>query len=176
MRGVYMNKKIQDNKLLRILSNLDIWVAGIIMLALLILTFVNVLMRYVARSPITWADELQLFMFLWIVYLAAGAGFRNGSHVVIEILVDSLPAKAKRFFEILAFILSMIIVIYLMIQSNASYMQLIHTNKIATLLRVSFKWVYLCIPIGNVLMVVSLVIYYYRELFGKKEAEQEVSA
>ncbi len=170
-----MNEKKQSN-LLKVLSNLDIWVAAIIMFALLILTFVNVLMRYVARSPITWADELQLFMFLWIVYLCAGAGFRNGSHVVIEILVDSLPAKAKKACEIVAFIVSIVVVVFLMIQSNAYYFQLIKTGKIATLLRVPFKYIYVCIPIGNVLMVISLIIYYFRDVFGIGKKNEEVSA
>ena len=71
-----MEKK-KENKVLKSLGSLDIYVASIIMLVLLGITVVNVFMRYVMRSPITWVDELQLFLFLWIVYLSAGAAFRH---------------------------------------------------------------------------------------------------
>jgi len=168
------NKK--ENKVLKFLGSLDIYVASIIMLVLLGITVVNVFMRYVMRSPITWVDELQLFLFLWIVYLSAGAAFRHSSHVAIEIIVDSLKGNAKKAAEIFAFLCSLLIMIYLIYQSNRYYMQLVSTNKIATLLRVSYKYVYGVVPIGNVLMLVSMVVYYLREIFGLslgKEPEEE---
>ena len=171
-----MEKK-KGNKVLKFLGSLDIYAAIVIMLVLLAITVTNVFMRYVMRSPITWVDELQLFLFLWVVYLSAGAAFRYSSHVAIEIVVDSLKGNVRKAAEFLAFICSLVILIYLMYQSNRYYLQLVSTNKIATLLRISYKYVYAVVPIGNALMVVSMIIYYLRELFGLKlgkEEEEEV--
>lgn len=158
---------------LDILGELDVAAACIVLFLLLCLTFVNVIMRYIMRSPITWAEEMQMFMFLWVVYLAAGAAFRNSSHIAIEILVDSLPAGMKKICEIIAFICSVVIVIYLMIQGNAYYMQMVNTGKISTLLRIHYKYAYGVIPVGNVLMLVSLIYSGVKNLFlsGKEGTE-----
>ncbi|MCR5371399.1 MAG: TRAP transporter small permease [Clostridium sp.] len=161
----------KNKGILGILGQLDVIVACIVLFLLLCLTFVNVIMRYVMRSPITWAEEMQMFMFLWVVYLAAGAAFRNSSHIAIEILVDSLPAGPKKICEIIAFICSLIIVVYLAIQGNAYYNQMVATGKISTLLRIPYRYAYGVIPIGNLLMIVSLVFYNVKYLFlsGKEE-------
>lgn len=154
-----------------VIGNLDIAAACIVLALLLCLTFVNVIMRYIMRSPITWAEELQMFMFLWIVYLAAGAAFRHSSHVVIEIIVDALPKGPKRIAEIIGFVLSLIVLCYLAIQGNAYYMQMVSTGKISTLLRIPYKYAYAVIPIGNVLMIVSLIYFYVNLLFLKGKEE-----
>ena len=164
----------KKNSFLSILGQLDVIAACIVLFLLLCLTFVNVIMRYIMRSPITWAEEMQMFMFLWVVYLAAGAAFRNNSHIAIEILVDSLPAGPKKNAEIIAFIFSVIIVVYLMMQGNAYYMQMVNTGKISTLLRISYRYAYGVIPVGNVLMLVSLIFYNVKHLFltGKEDAKE----
>lgn len=164
----------KKKRILGIIGELDVAAACIVLLVLLCLTFVNVIMRYIMRSPITWAEELQMFMFLWIVYLGAGAAFRNGSHVVIEIVVDALPAGAKRVAELVGFAVSLAVLCYLTLQGNAYYMQMVSTGKISTLLRIPYRYAYLVIPVGNVLMLVSLVFSNVKNIFfSRKEAAKE---
>ena len=61
----------------KILSNLDLALAGVAFVILIVVTFGGVIMRYILSSPLAWAEEVQLWMFLWITFLGAGAAFRS---------------------------------------------------------------------------------------------------
>ena len=80
-----MDKK--ENKAAAILGNLDIVVASIILAILIVLTFLGVVWRYIFNAhlhglrrfrPPVWSGS----------YCRAGAAFRSGNHVAIEMIVD----------------------------------------------------------------------------------------
>ncbi|HAF50909.1 MAG TPA: hypothetical protein DCL04_07400, partial [Synergistaceae bacterium] len=50
----------------------------------------QVYMRYVAKSPFPWSEELARFLMAWIAFLGAGMGIRIGSHVGVELFVRKL--------------------------------------------------------------------------------------
>ena len=86
-----MEKK--QNKIASVLMNLDIAVASAILAILIVLTFLGVIWRYIFDAPFTWLEEVQTSCLVWIVFAAAGAAFRTGNHVAIEMIVDLMPAK-----------------------------------------------------------------------------------
>ena len=55
---------MQKNKALKVLGNLDMVFAGVLMVGLIVLTFVGVIRRYFLRDPITWMEEVQMLLFL----------------------------------------------------------------------------------------------------------------
>ena len=69
---------MQKNKALKVLGNLDMVFAGVLMVGLIVLTFVGVIRRYFLRDPITWMEEVQMLLFLWVVFLGGSAAFRTG--------------------------------------------------------------------------------------------------
>lgn len=81
------NKK---NKL-SFLANLDVIIASVILALLIVLTFAGVIWRYIFHAPFTWLEEVQTSCMVWITFAAAGAAFRTGNHVAIEMIVDLMP-------------------------------------------------------------------------------------
>ena len=71
----------RDNKVLSLLGNLDIALAGLTLAVLIILTVLGVAWRYVFAQPFTWLEEVQLACMVWIVFAAGGAAFRTGNRV-----------------------------------------------------------------------------------------------
>lgn len=151
-------------RVLKVLGNLDITVSGITAVALILLTFAGVIRRYIFRDPITWMEEMQMIMFVWVIFLAAGAAFRTGGHIAIEIVVDSLPKSAKRAVEFVDVLIELLILIYLFIQSCIYYLQLTSTGKLTTLLRIPYSFAYVAVPLGCFLMIVSLL---FTEISGR---------
>ena len=49
----------------KILKNLDIVLAGLILGILVVVTFSGVIMRYIFNAPFVWQQEVQLTCFLW---------------------------------------------------------------------------------------------------------------
>ncbi|MCQ2561168.1 MAG: TRAP transporter small permease [Clostridia bacterium] len=151
-----MNEKKKSSPL-QILSNLDWYFAVVLLVALLVITAVGVLRRYIMRTPFIWLEEVQGLLFMWITFIGGSAAFRKGSHVSVEILVDSLPKKVGAVIERFDVLLQLIILGYVASQAFAYYMQLVNTNKVTSLLRIPFKYAYIVIPVGAVLMIISML-------------------
>ncbi|PIE17012.1 MAG: TRAP transporter permease DctQ [Rhodobacterales bacterium] len=67
-----------------------------------LLTFANVVARYVFNSNILWALELTVFMFGWLVLLGASYAVKKGSHLGVDAVIGVLPDPARRLFAMVA--------------------------------------------------------------------------
>lgn len=154
-------EKTKKGKLSQIMGNLDVSAACVLLTGLVVLTFAGVLKRYIFRDPIAWMEEIQPLLFLWMVFLAAGAAFRTGGHVAIEIVVDALPKKVSSVIERINVLVELLILAYLTWQSCVFYGQCVATNKVTLFLQIPYSLAYVVLPIGCVLMIVSVI---YREV------------
>ena len=66
-----------------------------------IATFLNVICRYFFNHPIYQAEEIATSMFVWLVFIGASACFKENMHVGIDCLVNLLPAKMRKWVEVL---------------------------------------------------------------------------
>ena len=107
----------KGNPALKVLSELDMLVACIPLLILIVTTFVGVPMRYVLGQPFTWLEEVQSACLVWIVFASAGAAFRTGSHVAIEMIVERFPKNVQKILQICITAVVIVVVGYLFIQS-----------------------------------------------------------
>lgn len=61
------------------------------------LLFANVVLRYVFLAPINWAEELTLYLMVWIVFVGGSVAVRTRGHMAIELLPLVLsPANRRR--------------------------------------------------------------------------------
>ena len=155
-------KETKKRNPLRLLGNLDLYFAALLLAGLIALTFAGVFKRYVFRSPITWMEEVQGLLFMWITFIGGASpssppAFRNASHVSVEILVDSLPKKIGGLIERFDVLVQLVILGYLCYQEFSYYFQLTSTNKVTNLLRIPYSLAYLALPIGGILMIVSML-------------------
>ena len=146
-----------------VLGNLDLYFMVIFLACLIVLTVGGVLKRYILRNPISWLEEIQALLFMWITFIGGSAAFRYASHVSIEILVDSLPKKIGGLIERFDVLLQLLILGYLCYQEFTYYLQLISTGKVTNLLRIPYSVAYLALPIGGVLMLVSMLWASYQQ-------------
>ena len=59
------------------------------------LTIVQVFMRYMARSPITWYDEFVRFLLIWGTLLGCALATHYKKHIGMDLLLIKLPRKAQ---------------------------------------------------------------------------------
>lgn len=69
--------------------------AKVLVVAMVLLIFVNVFMRYVLRSGITWSEEIALLMSVWFIFIAMALGVRKNLHISIH-LFRNPPAWLER--------------------------------------------------------------------------------
>ncbi|MBE3637020.1 TRAP transporter small permease [Mangrovicoccus algicola] len=64
--------------------------------AMVLLTFVNVVLRYVFNHSIIWGLEVVLVLFAWLVLFGISHAFRVTAHLGVDAIVNIVPPRAKR--------------------------------------------------------------------------------
>lgn len=160
---------------LRILCNLDLFIASAALVILTLVTSVGVFMRYVVKSPILWQEEIQAFCQVWMVFLGSSVAFRTGSHVAIEIFVDPLPQKAQRIIGYIIDAIVLVVLIFLAINCRDYITQVFgRSGRPTPILRIPYKILYGVTPYTCILMIISYFASKYAPKFTK-DIDIEVS-
>lgn len=69
----------------------------ILMVAMVVMVFGNVFLRYAFNSGITISDEMSRYCFIWLTYIGAMVAMREGGHLGVDTLVKHLPRAGKKF-------------------------------------------------------------------------------
>ncbi len=82
--------------------------AGAMLVASVVINFVNIIGRYVFSASITWAEEAMLFLMIGCVFLGAGPVGYLGRHIRMDVVVLALPPRARKFFEAFSDVVTML--------------------------------------------------------------------
>ena len=66
------------------------------MALLCIITFANVVVRYLSNVSFAFTEEFSVFLMLVLTLLGSAVAFAEGRHIRITLLVDLLPKRGKR--------------------------------------------------------------------------------
>ncbi len=152
---------------LKILCNLDLFLASIALLILTMVTFVAVIMRYVLRTPLLWQEEAQAFCQVWLIFLGGSIAFRQGSIVAIEMVVDGLPEKRKKIVEYIVDFIVIFTLTFLLVKSQQFVALQAKSNQVSSILRIPNKIQYGIAPYGIGLMIISYLMAKYLPKFVK---------
>ena len=93
--------------MLKLLDHLEEWLIATLMAAATLVILVAVLHRYAAglaipglqdwllRLNLSWAQELCIYMFVWMAKFGAAYGVRTGIHVGVDVLVNRLDERIR---------------------------------------------------------------------------------
>lgn len=144
-------------------------ILALLMMGMTCFIAANVTARYVFNAPITWAEELVRYMFIWSVMTGAVAAMAENKHLNVDILYDRLPFKAKIVQDI---IIRLIVCAYLVCLSIGGWLLMIQDiPQLSPTLRVSMSVPYGAIGICTAIMAIQelyFVIGNVRKL-GRKE-------
>lgn len=72
----------------------------VILSAMSILVFLNVVLRYGFNSSINITEEVSRYMFVWLAFLGAALAFSENQHVSVTILTSKLSPLARKILSI----------------------------------------------------------------------------
>ena len=75
---------------------------AIILGLMTMITFANVIARYIFNSNILWALELTVFLFAWLVLLGMSYCVKITAHLGVDAVVNIVSPKARRILTLLA--------------------------------------------------------------------------
>jgi C4-dicarboxylate transporter, DctQ subunit len=81
---------------MRWLEHLEEGLIIVLMAAMTLLSFGQVVARYVFNYSFTWALEVTGVLFAWLIFIGMSYGVRVGAHIGIDAAVKSLGDRAAR--------------------------------------------------------------------------------
>ena len=150
--------------MLRWLDRLEEWLIAFLMGAATLVIFVAVVHRYAAGLPIpgvqdalirmdlSWAQELCIYMFVWMAKFGAAYGVRTGIHVGVDVMINRLPPDLRKLYVLFGLLAGATFTAIVGTLGAKFVWDMAHTDSVSPDLEVP-KWiVYLCIPLGSYLM------------------------
>ena len=87
MKAHYNEKKL--------INNLEEWIGAILLALMVVMLFVQVVLRYVFKQSVSWISEYALYMFMYFVFLSCSGAFLRNDHIQIVALLEKMPGKMK---------------------------------------------------------------------------------
>ncbi|NEU32631.1 TRAP transporter small permease [bacterium LRH843] len=138
-----------------------------------IVTFSQIVLRYVFKAPTIWSEEVARYLYIWLVLLASAVAVRSNRHIRIDFLVNKFKPKTKFVIETIGLVLILIFLVVLL-REGISIVQGT-TNAKSQGIGIKMSYAYLAIPAGASLMIlftIEMMVKHVKSfLIGQKEGE-----
>jgi len=122
-----------------------------------VVTFVNVVTRYVIIYPLAFTEEVTVNLFVWLVLLGASIAFRRNAHLVMGFLYNMLPLYLKKACFYMSMCLSILFFLLLAWLGGIQVMEEIELGVTSDALAISAAWYSSGVPVFSVLIIVRIV-------------------
>ena len=157
------------NVLTRVLAALRT-VAAIALLAMMLVTIVDVTMRSVLNELVLGAVELVQLALVATVYLALPETLLRGEHITVDVVDQALSPTALRRLRRIAAIATTLLVVVLAWRTIPPALDTIEIGDLTTDLGISLIWYWLPLVVGAVAGAVAAVVYAVGE-FADRSAD-----
>lgn len=95
-------KQNAANNISAIIDNIEETFIALMLGLMTMITFANVIARYVFNVNILWALEATVFLFAWMVLIGVSYGVKKNFHLGVDVVVNALPSPLKKIFSLIA--------------------------------------------------------------------------
>ena len=146
------------------LDHLEEWIIATLMGAATVVIFVAVVHRYLSGLPIpglqdaliqintSWAQELCIYMFVWMAKFGAAYGVRTGIHVGVDVLINQLDDKWRKKFIVFGLLAGATFTGIIGTLGANFVLHMAGTDQTSADLELPMWIVYLAVPLGSYLM------------------------
>jgi len=148
--------------ILRILDHLEEWLIATLMATATLIIFIAVVHRYASgisflyplmhKIDLGWAQELCIYMFIWVAKFGAAYGVRTGIHVGVDVLINKLPSGVRSKVIIFGLLAGALFTGIIGTLGARFVWEIAHTDQVSADMEAPMWLVYLAIPCGSYLM------------------------
>ena len=86
----------------KVIDRLEEWLLAALLAFMTLLTFAQVVMRYVFNTGWVWSLEATTYSFAALVLIGMSYGVRTGAHIATDLLTRKLPEPLRHYVALLA--------------------------------------------------------------------------
>ncbi|HEY4072863.1 MAG TPA: TRAP transporter small permease [Herbaspirillum sp.] len=149
---------------MKFLDRLEEWLIASLMAMATVLIFLAVVHRYASGLPIpwlqdelikinsSWAQELCIYMFVWMAKFGAAYGVRVGIHVGVDVLINKLNTPWRNKFILFGLLAGAVFTAIVGTLGAEFVFRMAQTDTVSADLEIPMWIVYLAVPLGSYLM------------------------
>lgn len=138
-------------KLINFLNKLEEITLVSMFCVMVLIIFVQVVMRYVFNNSLSWSEELGKFIFVWISWVGISIGARKNEHIKITMLTDKLSPKMSHIINIVSEMVVMSICFVTVFYGISLIIS--QANIYFAGIKISMSWGYLSVVFGCIIMM-----------------------
>jgi len=108
--------------------------------------------RWLASLDLSWAQELCIYMFIWMAKFGAAYGVRTGIHVGVDVLINQLNDRWRKGVILFGLFGGALFTAIVGTMGAKFVLELMQTDQTSPDLEIPSWIVYGCIPLGSYLM------------------------
>ena len=151
-------------KLIHILNRAEEMVLCFALLEMAVLSFVQVIMRYLFGTSIIWGEEVLRYQLCFVAFFGAEVCIRHGAHIKAEVLSLIIPDRfkplANAFVHVAVFIFCLAFSYY----GLSLVLKVAATGQFTAATRIPKFYIYLPIPLGGGFMCIRSLAYVFKEI------------
>lgn len=145
---------------------------GIMMALMIGFVFLNVVLRSVFNSGLTWSEEVARYLFVFITYIGAIGAMRDNTHLGMDTVIRRLPSKLKKATYI--FSQSLILIIMLILTHGAYKMTIQNVNAKAAATGIPLSFIYGVGILTGVCIAINAIVNIYKAVSVPGAVDQMV--
>lgn len=136
------------------LDNFEEYFLFITLSVMLVLTFAEVLSRYLFHFSIAFSEEITVNLFAWSIMVGSGAAAKRNAHVGFSLITDMLPAWLRRWILLLISLICAFVMLLFVYYGIEMVMSQIEGAQRTAVLELPEWLMGLSIPVGAVLCAI----------------------
>ena len=147
---------------------IELWCL-LLMSAMTLTVILSVFCRYVLSIVSVWSEELITMLFIGASFFGCVLAVKEKAHIVVDILLEKLPSRARRAAEILISLVN-IFLQGVLIDASIAWIDAAGSSLTPGMRLPSYLF-YSFLPITSALIILYEVVGIKKELLGKQEGD-----
>ena len=140
----------------------------IIISAMAVDVFIEVIFRYILWFPLFWTEEFARYCLVWSSLLAAGIALKRGQHIAVTFVAERFPKQIRTVAGLGGDIF--VAILLAVILWGGIYLVILTRHQLSPAMRLSMSLPYMAIPTGSAIMLFHVLTSIYlrsREMIGR---------
>lgn len=148
--------------LTRLVKNFEEIVLSLLFLNMCVFVLIQIVSRYIFRSPILFTEEVSRYSYVWITFFGMAVATKLENHIKIDLLFILLKGKAQVILNLLVNFLSFFLYILIFIIGyNYTVTNMI---QLSPAMEISKGFIYVSLPLGALFSIVRLLVIIKKEI------------
>lgn len=138
-------------------DNLEKWLVTVFLSVMSVIVTIQVIMRYVFGSSLSWSEELARYLAIWLIYIGVSYAAKESRHVSVTIIELFISRRKFAYLTVIANCVFFVFALVLLYYGTILLMRTARMGQITPALALPMWMIYASAPVGFALTAFRLM-------------------